>query len=329
MVFVSTEYHVWNWNLWCILAYIWDYKTISFTRSPQAMTSFDDLPADERKRQREALRRRLAGNGLRPGLLQKWQATTTQAGKFEFLKAFMLDPQGLASIEIEACYSDIAEAEDSSCWVELPLETLRKQYTTPAEVAFLENSVVKKQTGRAHPQDPGNQEMRLYWVWKESQETSRNKKSIGTSVIARGKMPLNKAAGQTLQDGMNTFAAGFGKGSSRSADADAGVKGNGKGGGNPPKEPKAKKAMSASCLFMLSFIVKMIWIFWKRFDMVWQNMSIWPWWTRYGPSSSTRRIPRSPIPWQVKSPEELRKKAFNDKLEKPCPEIFSNRYVFL
>ena len=67
----------------------------------QAMTSIDDLPPPERKRQREALRRRVAQPGLRPGLLAKHQATNTTQGKWEFLKAFLLDPQNLSGVEVE------------------------------------------------------------------------------------------------------------------------------------------------------------------------------------------------------------------------------------
>ena len=101
------------------------YRPISFGVGGhvQAMTCFEDMPPDERKRQREALRRRLAGPGLRPGLIQKWQAATSQQAKFEFLRAFMLDPQNLSEITIEAKYVDMSEHDDSACWVELPLET--------------------------------------------------------------------------------------------------------------------------------------------------------------------------------------------------------------
>ena len=206
------------------------------------MTSIDDLEPKERKRQREALRRRLAGPGLRPGLLQKWQNTTTAAGKWAFMQAFLLDPQNLSGVQIETEYSDLAEQQDASCWAELPLSALKKLYTTEAEKLFLEESIVKKQTGRAHPQAPENPDMTLYWVYRENTETSKNTRGIATKVTARGTLPMNRAAGQAVTDGINNFAASFGgKGSSSLSTPSIG--GGGKGADPKPKtEPKPKKA---------------------------------------------------------------------------------------
>ena len=211
----------------------------------QAMTCFEDMPPDERKRQREALRRRLAGAGLRPGLIQKWQAASSQQAKFEFLRAFMLDPQNLSEITIEAQYVDMAEHDDSSCWVELPLETLRKQYTTPSEIKFLEEQVIAKQPGRAHPQDPSgeNQDMRMYWVFRESTDVSRRKQAVGHSVKASGHVPQNRAAMTAVADSLAMRGADFG-GKGGTAEAHQSGKGKGKGGkakgktGEPPEKKR-------------------------------------------------------------------------------------------
>ena len=211
----------------------------------QAMTCFEDMPPDERKRQREALRRRLAGAGLRPGLIQKWQAASSQQAKFEFLRAFMLDPQNLSEITIEAQYVDMAEHDDSSCWVELPLETLRKQYTTPSEIKFLEEQVIAKQPGRAHPQDPSgeNQDMRMYWVFRESTDVSRRKQAVGHSVKASGHVPQNRAAMTAVADSLAMRGADFG-GKGGTAEAHQTHSGKGKGGkakgktGEPPEKKR-------------------------------------------------------------------------------------------
>ena len=204
------------------------------------MTTIDDLTPPERKRQREALRRRLALPGLRPGLLAKYQNTHTSEGKWEFLKQLILDPQNLSGLQIEAQYESMEEHTDSSAWQELPLEKLRQEYSTPAQRAFLENSVVAKQTGRDHPQDPTNPDMRLYWVYKEGADTRANKTSLATRVKAMASVASNKAASQALHDGMTNWQANFGgKGG-----APAG--GSGKGGGveaKPKPAPKPKKAI--------------------------------------------------------------------------------------
>eukprot|EP00438_Fugacium_kawagutii_P036393 Skav205822 [mRNA] locus=scaffold870:19431:20237:- [translate_table: standard] len=236
------------------------------------MTHMEQLPPAERKRQREALRRRMAQPGhpiwtgskktfkvdrilihtlnppmldnistfvfvlmlpgLRPGLLQKYQAAVTPQAKFEFLRAFILDPSGLSDITVEAEFVSAAEHDDASKWAELPLSQLRKLFQTPEEQKFLEE-IVASQKGRAHPQDASgkNAEMRLYWVFKEATDVTRNKTSIGTKIRAAGKVPANKAAVGAVADGLLRSAVDFGgKGAS------------GKGGAEvPPADPNKSK----------------------------------------------------------------------------------------
>ena len=63
--------------------------------------------------------------GLRPVLLQKWQSASSASAKFEFIKAFMLDPQNLGSISIESEFVDLARKANDDCWIQLPLCKLR------------------------------------------------------------------------------------------------------------------------------------------------------------------------------------------------------------
>lgn len=220
------------------------------------MTSADELPADERKRQREALRRRMGQPGtseleplnllypwvvkfpledfagLRPGLLQKYQAASSSAAKFELLKAFILDPENMSTIVIETEYEDMAKREDTSQWKELPLHELRKLYVSDEAKQFLETNIVGKQPGRNHPQDPygENKEMKLYWVFQESTDTTSNSKKVGHRLKATAAVPTNKAALSALGDGLTTVAATsfHGKGSQERPGGDE--TGGGKGG---------------------------------------------------------------------------------------------------
>ena len=239
------------------------------------MTSAEDLPPEERKRQREALRRRLAGPGLRPGLIQKFAAATTSHAKWEFLKAFMLDPQCLGDITIEAEYVSLAEREDTAAWEELPLETLKKMYTTQAETQFLEQQVVAKQKGRAHPQSPDdpNPNMRLYWVFKQNSDLTRNKNSIGTRTLAKGKVPQNKAAMGAVTDALTGFSADFGgKGAH---DEVSGGKGDGKKGNK--KADQAEKKRKARVLESLAQS-KIIFYSFQEFQFgmgAWTPLAIW------------------------------------------------------
>lgn len=107
------------------------------------MTHPSQLPREERKRQYAALDRRMKEtHTLRPGLLEKYQAShgSSQA-KFELLRAFMLD-RDLSTITIESYYIDQSKQTDKDGWEELPLAQLRRIYTSPEEKAFLENEIV-------------------------------------------------------------------------------------------------------------------------------------------------------------------------------------------
>ena len=152
----------------------------------------------------------------------------------------MLDPQSLSSIEIESYYTELAEKEDKSKWVELPLETLKKMYVTPEEKKFLETKVIAKQSGRNHPQDPDGTDpnMKLYWIFRENTDETGNKTSVGHSMTARGNVPHNKTAMTAIGDRLTAAGADFNsKGVGRSDVNENGSKGkdkdkrNGKGKG--------------------------------------------------------------------------------------------------
>lgn len=182
--------------------------------------------------------------GLRPGLVQKYQSARTAAQKFELLRAFLLDPDQLSSLEIEAEYIEQAAHDDQSQWVELPLCQLRRLYSTPEEAHFLQTKIVDVQHGRNHPQDPHgeNGEMKLYWVFREATDTLRNRRQIGHKLSARGEVPRNKAAVTSVGDGLVSIAAGFaGKGDGKGLDMlgdDAGGTGTGKGKSKHAKTTK-------------------------------------------------------------------------------------------
>ena len=96
----------------------------------RALSHASQIPLAQRKRENEALRRRMKHPNLRAGLLQKYQSVQSDSGarslswkyvrrvsvqvcvsacmkptemlRFQFLKAFLLDKDNLASIEVEA-----------------------------------------------------------------------------------------------------------------------------------------------------------------------------------------------------------------------------------
>ena len=277
--------------------------------------------------------------GLRPGLLQKWQQASTSHQKFELIRAFMLDPVHMADVEIEASFVDLSRHEDDSCWAEKPLSVLRKEFSSPAEQRFLEEKVVGVQQGRQHPQsdDP---EMRLYWVYQQSEEHKKRRTDIGHKLSATAKVPDNKAAKTAIADHLVGQAADFVKGG-KGMPAESAVwastvegnkgrgrgKGSGKKGQAPSKPKKAGRAPqfnhgAVSCHFYGSFLyvcenIHSFWIphMWLRSFMCCSpslDLSLPPlasWRLR----KINKRIRLSPA--QEKSQDELDKQAFDKKLE--------------
>lgn len=150
---------------------------------------------------------------------------------------------------MEAEYQEMAEKDDASSWVELPLASIRKMYQSEEEKRFLQDKILNVQPGRNHPQDPSgeNTEMRLYWVFKENSDTTRNRKSVGHRLTATGNVPMNKAATQALADGLVSKAADFqGKGSSLPPSTygeGCGGKGKAKGRGRGQRRTTEAKAL--------------------------------------------------------------------------------------
>ncbi|CAL1152425.1 unnamed protein product [Cladocopium goreaui] len=226
---------------------------VPMTPLVDAMTSIDELPPDERKRQREALRRRMQQGGwdrpllgLRPGLLQKYQNAVTADEKFALLKAFMLDPVSMAEMTIEASYAEMSKEEDKAKWVELPLCQLRQEFTSEAEQRFLQEKIINVQAGRCHPQDFTGEdtEMRLYWVFREGSGVSKQSREVGTKVTGKGSVPANKAARAAIADTLVGRAAEFSRKGAPSADSGKGSKGKTKTGkaGGKTKSTSTRKA---------------------------------------------------------------------------------------
>ena len=145
--------------------------------------------------------------------------------------------------------------------------------------------MVAKQTGRAHPQDPTNPEMRLYWVYRESTDTTKNLQRVGTRVSGKGHVPANKAAAQAVVDGVTGFAADFGKGKGAPA-PDSTLVGKGKGktkSGEPPeKKRKAHPRKLCGCCptFFLFDFVKRGCVTYKIY-MVFKNYILHMVWGKY------------------------------------------------
>ena len=194
---------------------------------------------------------------MRPAILAKWQAASSQSAKFDFFRAFVQDPESLSSLTVEAEYEEMAEKSDESEWVELPLSELEKIFQSPEEKAFLQTEIVDKQLSRAHPQDSTgqNKTMRLYWMYRMKKDTEKNAKRVGHRMRATGEVPNNRAAINAVADHMNCAGADFGgksTGKSASQNHVQPTKGKAKGKGakgkdtEPPEKPqKTKRAKKA------------------------------------------------------------------------------------
>ena len=240
--------------------------------------------------------------GLRPGLLQKYEAAVTQQQKFAFLRAFLLDPEGLADVQVEAEFVDQAVQEDQSRWVQLPLSELRKLYTSEEQQRFLQSNIIDIQTGENHPQDPQGKspEMRLYWHFQQNSDTSGNKRAVGTRVSGRGSVPCNKTARTSMGDALTLRSEGFGKGKSGST-PEPNVKGEGKKGkkGRTTTPKAGLKHMIVPVNYEFPFETRYILISFHAFAT--------------NPVLLSRRVHLLQAP-KVKTPEQLDKEAFDQKL---------------
>ena len=171
--------------------------------------------------------------GLRPGLLAKFQAAQTADQKFQFLRAFMLDPTHLGSLSVESEYKELDTQESESKWIEKPLYELEKLYNTPELKRFLQTKILDRQAGRNHPQDPTGEDgsMKLYWIYQETTDSTGKKKHVGTSIKAACEIPQNKAARAAMGDGLLGRASEFGKGGKGSTPGE-GFQGDSKGKGS-------------------------------------------------------------------------------------------------
>ena len=101
-------------------------KVLSIEQKEQIsqLTCWEDLPTQERKRQREALKRAMTKSDktMKPGVFEKWTNATTPAAtswpkkfvgsthllhhmlRFEFLKTWLLDPS-MESMQVESWYT--------------------------------------------------------------------------------------------------------------------------------------------------------------------------------------------------------------------------------
>ena len=204
------------------------------------------------------------GSGLRPGLLQKWQAASTDAQKFEFIQAFLLDPSSLSSISIESHYEELARKESESNWIEVPLEEIRKMYPSEAGQRFIEQNIINKQQGRAHPQDAerASPEMVLYWIFQNNTDTTKQRRDVSQKLVAAGAVPHNKAARAAVSATMVAAAAEFASADPGKRGASAAGKGQGKSKGQGKKgqrTPKAPKASDARALCSMLFSTSIQW----------------------------------------------------------------------
>ena len=85
--------------------------------------------------------------------------------------------------------------------------------------------------------------MKLYWVFKENADSTRNRNTLGTRVSGKGSLPDNKAARGAVTDAVTGFVADFhskGKGSG------SGGESKGKKGGKKGSTENTEKKKKAS-----------------------------------------------------------------------------------
>ncbi|CAE7184681.1 Rrbp1 [Symbiodinium necroappetens] len=132
---------------------------------------------------RNVCRRVSFGSGLRKGLVAQWAATPPGSmARFEFLKAFLLDKDNLATIAVEPYYEELSESKEKEQFTELPLCLIRQKYDGVAGGKAFVDNLIASQTGKKHPQSD-DKEMRLYKIFDSITVRDLSDKAV---VVASG-----------------------------------------------------------------------------------------------------------------------------------------------
>ncbi|CAE7236311.1 unnamed protein product [Symbiodinium sp. CCMP2592] len=142
---------------------------------------------------------------------------------FEFLKAFLLDRENLASITVEPYYEELSETKDKETFTELPLCLIKEKY----------EHLPGGQTGKKHPQSD-SENMMIYKVFDSIKTSSSNINRCGNRTSATMTASNNKAERTAIAEVLQAKAASMTKPST--ALGSKGNKGKGKG-----KKGKGKK----------------------------------------------------------------------------------------
>ncbi|CAE7655509.1 NaCP60E [Symbiodinium sp. CCMP2592] len=176
---------------------------------------------ESEKKQIEAYAKDLSPNGL-PRL---------QDRRFEFLRAFLLDKDNLASIKVEPYYEEhlgflmLSESKEKEKFIELPLCIIRQRYEgLPGGKEFVEN-LQKSQIGKKHPQSD-LAEMRIYKLFESVESSSASINRCGNRTSAAMTPSSNRAERKAIAEALEGKVAGMNKIATTQA-----PKGSGKGKG--------------------------------------------------------------------------------------------------
>ncbi|CAE7506605.1 unnamed protein product [Symbiodinium sp. CCMP2592] len=140
---------------------------------------------------------------------------------FAFLKAFLLDRDHLATIEVQPYYEELSENKEKETFEELPLVMIKQKY------------------GKKHPQSD-LPDWRIYKVFKNILTSSANVSRVGSKTTATKGVSGNKAERTAVAEVLEGKASEMGKMMTQSANSS---KGNGKNRNG--KGQKGKKELTA------------------------------------------------------------------------------------
>ncbi|CAE6954512.1 unnamed protein product [Symbiodinium sp. CCMP2592] len=182
--------------------------SVDLQRIPDAaLTGPGDIPLQQRKALNESLRRRMKNGqgGLHNFDYNDWsqsienKLTSFEAygkGSFEFLKAFLLDRENLASITVEPYYEELSETKDKETFTELPLCLIKEKY----------EHLPGGQTGKKHPQSD-SENMMIYKVFDSIKTSSSNINRCGNRTSATMTASNNKAERTAIAEVLQAKAA--------------------------------------------------------------------------------------------------------------------------
>ncbi|CAK8989806.1 unnamed protein product, partial [Durusdinium trenchii] len=169
--------------------------------------SQNQIPIEKRRALYNSMGRRVtAAVGLKPGLVEKYNAVAScRKERWNMLKEFIID-QDMSGVEVETYFVRESEKKREDRYEKLPLFMIEKEYGgTEAGRDYIEK-IKASQAGESNPQFPDDDRFKIYKVFKKHVISSADITRGGTKTSASG-LVTSKAGKKAISDNIDAHIA--------------------------------------------------------------------------------------------------------------------------